>query len=169
MNPEQAKFLCNFLLNTIQQEAETTKKVIRAVPDDKKSYKPDPKSMTAHELAWHIAASEIWFLDTVLDGKFTMGETPAAPPTIGAIVEWYDTNHRDRVSKLKNLPADKLANIISFGGVMELPAVGCLNLSALHACHHRGQLSSYLRPMGAKVPSIYGGSADEPMQFEKKV
>ena len=164
MNPEQAKFLCNFLLNNIQQEAETTKKVIRAVPDDKKSYKPETKSMTAHELAWHIATSEIWFLGSILDGKFTMTEPPAAPPTIGAILEWYETNHRDRLNKLKDLPADKLAAKMTLFGGMDFPAVVYLNLLALHSSHHRGQLSTYLRPMGSKVPSIYGGSADEPMQ-----
>jgi uncharacterized damage-inducible protein DinB len=163
MNHEQAKMLCNMFLNTIQQEAETTKKVIRAVPDDNKSYKPDPKSKTAHELAWHIATAEIWFMDGVLDGQFSMGDGPAPPPTIGGILEWYETNHRDRVSKLKDLPADKLAKPISFFGVMELPAVAYLNFSALHGAHHRGQLSTYLRPMGSKVPAIYGGSADEPM------
>jgi uncharacterized damage-inducible protein DinB len=37
-----------------------------------------------------------------------------------------------------------------------------------HSVHHRGQLSSYLRPMGAKVPAIYGGSGDEPMAVNAK-
>ena len=120
--------------------------------------------MSAHELAWHIATSEVWFLDSVLAGQFTMTDPPAAPPTIGAIVSWYETNHRERVNKLKNLPADKLMKPISLFAGMELPAVAYLNLLNLHSSHHRGQLSSYLRPMGSKVPAIYGGSADEPMQ-----
>jgi uncharacterized damage-inducible protein DinB len=139
---------------------------MRAVPEDKKSYKPDPKSMSAHELAWHIASSELWFLDGVLAGQFTMGgEQPAAPPTIRAIVEWYETNHRERVNKLKELPPEKLVKVVPLFGGMELPAVAYLNFLNLHSCHHRGQLSTYLRPMGSKVPSIYGGSADEPMQM----
>ena len=48
---------------------------------------------------------------------------------------------------------------------MDLPAVAYLNFLNLHSSHHRGQLSTYLRPMGSKVPAIYGGSADEPMQM----
>jgi uncharacterized damage-inducible protein DinB len=165
MNPEQGKFLCKIFCDTIQMEFETNKKVIRAVPDDKKSYKPDPKSMTAHELAWHIAGSEIFFLDGILGGKYEMsGEQPAPPPTIGAILEWYESAHKDRIAKLQSLPADKLVQPIPFFGVMELPAVAFLNLMNLHTSHHRGQLSTYLRPMGSKVPSIYGGSADEPFQ-----
>src|SRR5262245_20842498 len=165
MNPEQSKLLCNIFCETIKSEFETTKKVIRAVPDDKKSYKPDPKSMSAHELAWHIATSEVFFLDSIIGGKFDMsGEPPAAPPTIAAILEWYENVHKDRVAKLQALPADKLSAPLPFFNVMEVPAVAFLNIMNLHTSHHRGQLSAYLRPMGAKVPSIYGGSADEPFQ-----
>jgi uncharacterized damage-inducible protein DinB len=165
MNPEQGKFLCKIFCDTIQSEFETNKKVIRAVPDDKKSYKPDSKSMSAHDLAWHIAGSEIFFLDGVLNGKYEMSEEqPPAPPTIGAILEWYESVHKDRIAKLQNLAADKLVQPVDFFGVMKLPAVAFLNLMNLHTAHHRGQLSAYLRPMGARVPSIYGGSADEPFQ-----
>src|SRR5262249_46173009 len=99
MTPEQGKLLSKVFLDTIQQETETTRKVIRAVPEDKKSYKPDPKSMSASDLAWHIASSEVWFLNGVLSGQFTMSEPPPAPPTIRAIVEWYETNHGDCVNK----------------------------------------------------------------------
>src|SRR5262245_10161470 len=165
MNPEQGKFLCKVFCDTIQMEFETTKKVIRAVPDDKKSYKPDAKSMSGHELAWHLASSEMFFLDGIINGKYDMGGEEAAPPqTISAILEWYEKNHNDRIAKLQNLAADKLVQSISFFGVLELPAVAFLNLMNLHTAHHRGQLSTYLRPMGGKVPSIYGGSADEPFQ-----
>src|SRR5437870_1518186 len=164
MSPEQGKMLCMIFADTMKSETESTKKVIRAIPEDKKSYKPDPKAKSAHELAWHIASTEVWFLDGVLAGQFSMAEGPAAPTTIAAIVDWYDTNYLDRVNKLKDLPAEKLLTPIPFFGVMELPAVAYLNFLNLHSAHHRGQLSTYLRPMGSKVPAIYGGSADEPMQ-----
>jgi uncharacterized damage-inducible protein DinB len=164
MTPEQAKLLSKVFLDTNEQEAAITKKVIRAVPDDKKAYKPDGKSMTAHELAWHIPSAEVMFLDFVLTGKMPEGPPPEPPATIGAILDWYETNHRDRLSKLKNLSAEKLAATVPFFG-MEYPNVTYLNMMNLHTVHHRGQLSAYLRPMGSKVPSIYGGSADEPMQM----
>ena len=165
MTPEQGKLLSKVFVDTIQQETETTKKVIRAVPEDKKSYKPDPKSMSANDLAWHIATSECWFLGGVVAGKFDMsGQAPAAPSSIHGIVEWYETNHRDLLNKLKDLPGEHLVKPVPLFPGMELPAVAYLNFLNLHSSHHRGQLSAYLRPMGAKVPSIYGGSADEPMQ-----
>jgi uncharacterized damage-inducible protein DinB len=48
--------------------------------------------------------------------------------------------------------------------VFNLPAVLYLGFLNNHTIHHRGELSTYLRPMGSKVPSIYGGSYDEPFQ-----
>ena len=165
MSPEQGKILCHVFLDQNKQESETTKKVIRAVPDAQKSYTPDAKSMTAHQLAWHIATAEIMFLDVVLTGKGPAGRPPEPPPTIAAILDWYETNHTDRVSKVKALPAEKLTAVIPLFAGIEHPAVVYLNFMNSHTIHHRGQLSTYLRPMGSKVPAIYGGSADEPMQM----
>jgi uncharacterized damage-inducible protein DinB len=163
MTPEQGKVMCKVFTDTMKSENEATRKVIRAVPDDKMTYKPDPKAKSAHELAWHIVTSEVWFLDFVLTGKTDIAELPL-PPTINAILDWYQTNYRDRVQTLENLSADKLVAKHSLFGIMELPAVEYLNFMNLHTAHHRGQLSTYLRPMGSKIPSIYGGSADEPFQ-----
>ena len=164
MTPEQGKVMARFFLDTMKSESEVTKKVIRAVPDDMKAYKPEPKSMTAHELAWHIATSEVWFLNLVLTGKPDMAEQAPAPPTISAVLDWYQSNYGAKVTEIERLAADKLVEKIPFFGLMELPAVSYLNMMNLHSAHHRGQLSTYLRPMGSKVPSIYGGSADEPFQ-----
>ncbi|HEY2382176.1 MAG TPA: DinB family protein [Terriglobia bacterium] len=157
--------MCKVLTDIINTEAETTKKVFRAIPDDKKSYKPDPKSRTAHELAWHIATAEIMFYDMVLAGAPPSGRPSDPPPTIGAVVDWYETNRRERVSKIDAMSGEKLTAIIPFFGGMEFPAVIYLEIMNRHSIHHRGQLSTYLRPMGSKVPAMYGGSADEPMQM----
>src|SRR6516164_8608265 len=105
MTPDQGKLLCKVYLDTHQQEAETTKKVIRAVPDD----------MTAHQLAWHIASSEVFIMDVMLlDGKMPEGRPPDAPPTIAAILDWYETNRRDRLEKLKGISAEKLSADVPF-------------------------------------------------------
>ena len=48
--------------------------------------------------------------------------------------------------------------------MFNFPAVAYLNFMLSHTIHHRGQLAAWLRPMGGKVPSIYGGSADEPFE-----
>src|SRR5215831_14059079 len=105
MTPEQCKALCKIFTDTSRHEAETTKKIIRAIPDDKKSYKPDPKSMTAHELAWHIATAEVMFYDVILTGTPPSGRPAAAPPTMGAILDWYETNRRERMDKINGMGA----------------------------------------------------------------
>ena len=72
MSPEFALGYCAMMLDGITREAEITKKVIAAVPDAASSYKPDPKARTAKELAWHIANSDIQFLDGIADLNFKM-------------------------------------------------------------------------------------------------
>lgn len=165
MTPDQGKVLCKMLMDTSNQEAETTKKVIRAVPDDKKTYKPDPKSMSAHELAWHIASAEIMFYDIILSGKPPAGAPSDPPSTVAAILDWYETNRQDKVKKVNAMSGEQLTAMIPFFGGAEMPAVVFLDIMNRHGIHHRGQLSTYLRPMGSKVPAIYGGSADEPMKM----
>src|SRR5215472_14020573 len=135
MTPEQAKLLCKVFLDAAQQEAETTKKVIKAVPDGKKSYKPAEKSMTAHELAWHIASSEVMFLDYILTGKFPAGGPPEAPPTIDAILDWYESKRAGLVSKVRDMSGEQLAAKLPFIPGEEHPAVIYLNFMNLHGVH----------------------------------
>src|SRR5207253_2114183 len=123
MSPEQGKMLCMVFADTMKSETESTKKVIRAIPEDKKHYKPEEKARSAHELAWHIATAEVWFLDGVLAGEFSMSGEAAAPATVAEILDWYETNYSDRVNRLKELPAENLLKPIPFFGLMELPAV----------------------------------------------
>lgn len=163
MTPDQGKLLLKIFVDTMKMETEATQKVIRAIPEDKKSYKPDPKAKAADELAWHIATSEVWFLDFILTGRTDMDQPGPAPASVQAILDWYQPNYRDRLNQLEQMSGEKLAATLPFFG-MEMPAVTYLNFLNLHTAHHRGQLATYLRPMGSKVPSIYGGSADEPFQ-----
>ena len=76
----------------------------------------------------------------------------------------YDKGFVELVARLKALSDEQLMRRIPFFGVLDVPAVSYLLWMLVHTVHHRGQLSTYLRAMGAKVPSIYGGSADEPFQ-----
>jgi uncharacterized damage-inducible protein DinB len=164
MSPEQATFLLNEIyLPQIRNEQKTTRRVIEAIPADKSGWKPDPTSKSALELAWHIASSECFFLNGIALGKFERtgdGSMPASIKTPADLVKWYDENHAKAVSQLAQLKGESLAAPIDFA-VFKFPAVSYAGFQSNHSIHHRGQLSSYLRPMGGKVPSIYGPSADE--------
>jgi uncharacterized damage-inducible protein DinB len=64
------------------------------------------------------------------------------------------------LNRVRALPADRLTGVLDMFGVIQAPAVNFLAIAAKHSVHHRGQLSTYLRPMGGQVPGIYGPSAD---------
>jgi hypothetical protein len=80
MTPEQASTIAGFLLPQIEQEIQTTARVIAAVPDDKKDYCPAPKSMTAGALAEHLLGADMWFLESVLNGALERTRNQRSSP-----------------------------------------------------------------------------------------
>ena len=78
-------------------------------------------------------------------------------------MSYYNREVPARIKALRELPAEKLTQVVDFFGMMQQPNAAYLGIATNHGIHHRGQLAAYLRAMGSKVPSIYGGSADEPM------
>jgi uncharacterized damage-inducible protein DinB len=163
MQPEQANFLLHqFYLPGIRNEQRITKSIIEAIPLDKGDYRPDEISKSAVDLAWHIAISEMMFLDAVSNAKFEFpqGGRPEPLKNSADVAKWYDENFAARVAKLEQTPTETLTANVDFAGFMQQPGVLYLSFLLHHSIHHRGQLSMYLRPMGAKVPSIYGESYD---------
>lgn len=155
------------MLEGVARELEITKKVIAAVPDGKRDYRPDPHARTAWELAWHIASTDVQFLDSIADMKFSADEPVRAdkPTNIAGLVAWYDREMKRGVERVRALSPAQLATPVDFLGVFNMPAAFYLQFLNNHCIHHRGELATYLRPMGSKVPSIYGGSYDEPFQM----
>jgi uncharacterized damage-inducible protein DinB len=164
LTPEFALGYRAIMMDGIVREAEVTKKVIAAVPDSASSYKPDPNARTAKELAWHIANTDIQFMDGIADLTFNMENPEHKPETSAEVVAWYDENVKRGAARIAAMTAEQLLTPVGFFGVFNLPAVLYLGFLNNHSIHHRGELATYLRPMGAKVPSIYGGSYDEPFQ-----
>jgi len=163
LSPEFAAGQREVMLMGLAREMETTKKVIGAVLDEKRDFRLDPKARTAWELAWHIASSDVQMTDEIADQKFSMEPRfKDEPKNIAEMVKWYDTNMNRAMARVKALTPEQLCTPVDFYGVFNMPAVFYLSFVNNHSIHHRGQLSAYLRPMGSKVPSIYGGSADEP-------
>jgi uncharacterized damage-inducible protein DinB len=164
LTPEFALGFRATMLDGIAREAECTKRVIGAVPEAASEYRPDPHARNAKELAWHLANTDIQFLNGIADRKFNMTAPPNKPQTIAEIVAWYDENLKRGVARVAELTAEQLMTPIDFAGVFNLPAVFYLGFLNNHSIHHRGELVTYLRPMGSKVPAIYGGSYDEPLR-----
>jgi uncharacterized damage-inducible protein DinB len=164
MQAEQATFLLNAVfLPALKNEQRVTRKIIEAVPTDRGDYRPDPVSKTAVELAWHIAASENRFLEGIAAGEFDFSGPgrPDSVRTSADVATWYARSCDASLQKLTQMSGEQLVKTIDFRGILQFPAVVYLQLALNHSIHHRGQLSVYLRPMGAKVPSIYGESYDD--------
>jgi uncharacterized damage-inducible protein DinB len=168
MKAEQATFLAQQLTAMIEGEFPATCKVLKAVNDGDRDYKPDPKSRSAWELAAHIATGDVWFLDSIIAGAFKWDpdaskQIEAHFRTVGDLVGFYEKTIPQKLAAVRALPPDQLTRAVDFFGMFQWPAVQFLGFANNHSIHHRGQLAAYLRAMGSKVPAIYGSSADETM------
>ena len=163
LQPDQANFLLHgVFLPGLKNEQRITRGVIEAIPLDKGDYRPDEFSKSALDLAWHIAATEMRFMEAVAAGEFDFGPRPI-PDSIknsADLSAWYTNNFAPRFETLTTLTNEQLLKIVDFRGLFQLPAVMYLNFVVHHSIHHRGQLSAYLRAAGGKVPAIYGESYD---------
>lgn len=166
VTPEFATNYRDMMLQTLANEAQITSKILAAIPEGKKDYRPDPNARSAWELAWHLANTDVQFLDGIADGEFKMESPDEAhkPKTVADVVRWYDENMARGFDRIRNLSGEQLTRPLEFFGVFNLPAAFYLGFLNNHSIHHRGQLSTHLRPMGSKCPSIYGGSYDEPFE-----
>jgi uncharacterized damage-inducible protein DinB len=163
MQPDQARFLLTAIyIPNVRNEQRLTRNVIEAIPVDKGDFRPDTVAKTAMDLAWHIVATEMRFLEAVAAGAFdfTPKPRPDSVKTSADLSAWYAEHFEPHVEAVAKLSDEQLLKVVDFRGMFQLPAVMYLNFVVHHTIHHRGQLSMYLRPMGAKVPSIYGESYD---------
>ena len=162
LQPEQGKFLLQMWLPNLKNEHHTTKSVIEAIPLDKGDYRPDAVSKTALELAWHITAAQHRFLSGIAAGQFDFSpiNRPESVRNSADVAAWYAESFAKDIERLTTASGEQLAKVLDFRGIFQMPAVAFLDLGLRHSIHHRGQLSTYLRPAGSKVPSIYGESYD---------
>ena len=137
-------------------------RVLKAIPQGKMDYRPDPKARSAAELAWTLALEEA-ALATLLDTGSVDWKETKPPAKIDDIVAAYEKNAaavNDKLERLDEAGWEKKGRFLMDGGAWE-DTIGEMVWGFLFdGVHHRGQLSTYLRPMGGKCPSIYGPSAD---------
>jgi uncharacterized damage-inducible protein DinB len=157
------------ILQELEQEAATTRRVLERVPADKLAWKPHAKSMSLGQLALHVAQSpgalSSWAIEDTLAISGLMEGAPQ-PATTAEILSAHDEGvkqMKSAVGKIGDAGLGKTWQMTAGGNtVMSMPKAGVLRTLALnHVYHHRGQLSVYLRLLDVPVPSIYGPSADE--------
>ena len=146
-------------MNFWNKESKTTSKVLSRIPESS-DYKPDPKSRTAQEIAWQIVGEEKMLIEAMENGKAEWAPPPM-PKTMKEVRETYDKQSAQIAERWKNLPAERWNGKLEFFG-QERPASPMAWSFLFDIVHHRGQITTYLRPMGSTVPQIYGPSGDEP-------
>src|SRR5947209_5521398 len=122
MTPEQARFLLDFVLPSLKREAATTAKVIAATPDVHLDYRPSERCMAASELVWHIASSDVMFVEGILSGTF--GNVPAKPEEVTTpkqISAWYSEKMAGAIEKISAYTPEQAARILDCFGIIQAP------------------------------------------------
>jgi uncharacterized damage-inducible protein DinB len=156
------------LVNEVEQEAKTTRRLLERVPESNLSWKPHAKSMSLGQLALHVAQSPgymDWGTKDVFEFTPDMATAPEAKSR-AEILQAHDQSVAKAKQVLEQLGDQGLMQpwkaVAGGNTIMELPKVGLARIVCMnHTYHHRGQLSVYLRLLDVPVPSIYGPSADE--------
>ncbi len=156
----------DMFVQALQREAQTTAKVLRAMPADKASYKPHEKSRSVKELAWTFVIEQ-GIVDMALKGRIDFsGPMPSPPASYADTITAFEGAIKDTVAKVTRTSEADLNRTVQFpvgpGKMADVRVMDVLWMTTQDQIHHRGQFSVYLRLVGAKVPSIYGPTADEP-------
>lgn len=158
------KNMREYYLECLEAEKPKFLRVMKAVPADHAGYRPHSRSTSAGDIVW-LLASELRDACEIVDrgeANYVFRPAPTVPESIAAY-ERHAEDLKKRVVTLDDARWDRTARLLVDGKTIWESSLGDMLFGFLFdAIHHRGQLSSYLRPMGAKVPSIYGPSADDP-------
>ena len=151
-------------LATWDQEAESTLKLMRALPAAQYDFRPDAGGRSLGELAWHLAEGDAYMSYGIENGGFTLDAKPpniARPKTVEGLAPGYDRVHKDAVERIRKLKPEDLNRQLPFFGMQ--PSIRDLlwNYIILHGVHHRGQLSLMCRLAGGKAPGLYGPNREE--------
>jgi uncharacterized damage-inducible protein DinB len=163
MDAKEAKTVAEFLITDYEHEIPATLRVMQAVPNDRLDYRPDAKSKTGLGLLRHLALEDEWLLNCIANGAFT--QPPDDSDACGIMkpadaAARYQEKVPAALKRVQGMSGEQLTKVLDLLGLVQLPAVNLLAMAGKHSVHHRAQLSTYLRPMGGKVPGIYGPSAD---------
>ena len=155
-----------FYLDRLRSEAPTTLRVMRALPQGAEDFQPHEKSKRAIGLI-HTFSVENWAAVLGTKGELPMPpQFPPPPPTLEEAIANYERGIADLTAAVEAMPDSRLSETVTFiqgpGRMGRITVLELLWFMLLDSIHHRGQLSVYVRLAGAKLPSIYGPTADEP-------
>jgi len=151
-------------LSSWDREAESTVKLLRALPASKYDYRPDAGGRSLGELAWHLAEGDAYMSFGIERGEFSMNMRPPGierPRKVEELAPGYERAHREAVPRIRGLkPEDLDRTIPFFTGPSTIRDILWSGILA-HTIHHRGQLSLMCRLAGGTCPGLYGPNREE--------
>ncbi|MCB9045971.1 MAG: DinB family protein [Chitinophagales bacterium] len=160
--------MIEFFLQKLREEAETTRKMLQRVPDDKYDWQPHPKSMTMIRLATHVAELPSWVTMTLNTSELDFAANPYTPEPIAnnaELLSYFEKNQAEaeaQLSKAIDAQMEEMWTLRDGDQVYSTRSkadVICMSIS--QTIHHRAQLGVYLRLLDIPIPGSYGPSADE--------
>jgi uncharacterized damage-inducible protein DinB len=152
-------------LNAWDREAESTLKLLRALPATQYDFRPDAGGRSLGELAWHLAEGDAYMSCGVETGRFSMDAKPPnieRPRTVEALAPGYERIHREAVARIRRLKPEDLDRSVPFFRGQPIPIRDILwNMIISHGIHHRGQLTLMCRLAGGHAPGLYGPNREE--------
>ena len=158
-------------LTTWNREAESTLKLLRALPASQYDFRPDKGGRSLGELAWHLAEGDAYMSFGIENGRFTMEAKPPnieRPRTVEALAPGYERIHQEAVARIKKLAPEDLDRAIPFfGGPTPIRHI-LWEMIIAHVVHHRGQLTLMCRLAGGQAPGLYGPNREEAAAMRAK-
>jgi uncharacterized damage-inducible protein DinB len=157
-----------FFEKQLKEEADSTRKMLKIVPDDKYDWKPHPKSMSVQRLATHIAELPGWIpmgIQTdVLD--FSAGDYKPTPiKNNSELLAVFEENQKNALEALSKTTDQFLQNPWTMKDgdqiFLTITKEDVIRLAISQTIHHRAQLGVFLRLLNIPIPGTYGPSADE--------
>ena len=155
-------------LKELEQEAQTTRKMLACVPDDKFGWKPHPKSMTIRQLATHIAELPTWVSMAITTGGLDFATTPYNPKELNSTKEllaYFEECLADGCAQLKKATETQMEEpwLLRNGEEIYMRSTKgeTIRHSYCQIVHHRAQQGVFLRLLDIPIPGRYGPSADE--------
>lgn len=163
--------LTELFLSELAREVDRSRRALKEVPAGKYDWKPHEKSMIFGYLANMVATIPTWLTMEIKQAELDVAPAEGSQiemkrlDTSSALIEALDKSAEDARAALKETSDEHLMTnwkLLARGNVvMEQPRYEFIQDTINHWAHHRGQMTVYLRLMGAKVPALYGPSADD--------
>jgi uncharacterized damage-inducible protein DinB len=163
--------IIDLFVSELDREVERSRSALENLPEGKKDWKPHDKSMQFGYLANMVATIPTWITMIIKQDELDIAPTDGGghqwpdPTTRAEYIDALEKSAADARAALKGTNEDHLQTrwrLLAGGKVVaDTPRHEMMRDTINHWAHHRGQMTVYLRLMGAKVPALYGPSADD--------